>query len=272
MKKFFLLSLIVLQTLTYARMVDGVALVVEGEAVTTAEINAVKKQMRISKKQAIDMLIQDRLQKSAMRDIHVDEFAVDKQINFIAKQNNLSIKKMQKIIKKQGTPWLKYRKSIKESIQKDRFFNERVASSIPSPSETELKNYYKKHKNEFAVPSSFKVVEYSADDEKTMETFLKTKKKKNIKRRSVTKKTKGLSSTILNALLQTRKGAFTRSFNAGDKYIAYKILSKSGKTNMPYEASRSSIETRWKQAQRGKALHDYFEKIKTQADIQILRK
>ena len=105
-----------------------------------------------------------------------------------------------------------------------------------------------------------------------MDTFLRTKKRKNITSRNITKKTKGLSSSILNALLQARKGAFTRSFNAGEKYIAYKIRSKSGKTTMPYEASRSSVEARWKQGQKSKALHDYFEKVKTQADIQILRK
>lgn len=272
MKKFLLLSFIVLQTFTYARMIDGVALVVEGEAVTTAEINAVKKQMRVSKKQAINILIQDRLQKSAMRDIYVDEFMIDKQIALIAKQNNLSIKKMQKIIKKQGTSWRKYRQNMKESIQKDRFFNERIAATIPSPSENELKRFYEKNKRLFAVASSFKVIEYSAKTEKIMDQFLSTKKKKNIKSRKITKKTKGLSSSILNALLQTRKGVFTRSFNAGDKYIAYKILSKSGRTTMPYEASRSSVERQWKQGQRGKAVKDYFNKIRTQADIQILRK
>jgi len=272
MKKFLLLGFIVLQTLAYARMVDGVALIVEGEAVTTAEINAVKKQMRISKKQAIDILIQDRLQKSAMRDIFVDEFTVDKQIASIAKQNNLSIKKMQKIIKKQGTPWRKYRQSIKESIQKDRFFNERVASSIPSPSESELKRFYQKNKSAFSVPSSFRLIEYSAKTEKAMNAFLLHKKKKNIKSRTLTKKTKNLSSSILNALLQSNKGSYTPSFNAGDKCIAYKVLSKSGRTSMPYEASRSAVEARWKQSQRGKAIKNYFNKVRTQADIQILRK
>jgi len=272
MKKILLLSFIVLQTLSFAKMLDGVALIVEDEAVTIAEINAVQKQMNLSKKQAINLLIQDRLQKSAMRDIQVDELSIDKQIDFIAKQNNISIKKMQKILKAQGTSWRKYRKSIKESIQKDLFFNQYVAQTIPNPSEAELKAYYKKHKNDFAVPSVFKLVEYSAKTEKAMNNFLKSKKKKNIKSRTITKKTKGLSSSILNALLQTREGGFTRAFNAGGKYIAYKILSKSGKTIMPYEASRSSVEARWKQGQRSKALHDYFEKVKTQANIKILRK
>ena len=41
--------------------------------------------------------------------------------------------------------------------------------------------------------------------------------------------------------------------------------------NMPFEAARGAVTAKWKQQQQGKALKDYFEKLKTNADIQILR-
>jgi hypothetical protein len=71
--------------------------------------------------------------------------------------------------------------------------------------------------------------------------------------------------------LQTQNGSFTRPFNAGDKYISYKVLSKEGKASMPFEAAQGAIAAKWKQQQQTKALKDYFEKIKTNADIQVLR-
>ena len=46
-----------------AKMMDGIALIVEGEVVTLAEIRALRTQLGISKTKATDLLIQDRLQK-----------------------------------------------------------------------------------------------------------------------------------------------------------------------------------------------------------------
>ena len=40
---------------------------------------------------------------------------------------------------------------------------------------------------------------------------------------------------------------------------------------MSFEAAKDTVEAKWKQQQQSKALKDYFEKIKTDADIQILR-
>ena len=74
-------------------------LLFEGEPITTAEIRAIQTQMSISKQKASSLLIQDRLQKSAMKDIAIDEGAIDSKISAIAAQNNLTVPKMQKILK-----------------------------------------------------------------------------------------------------------------------------------------------------------------------------
>ena len=271
MKKLILLGFITLLTLAQAKMIDAIALVVEGEPITTAEIRAVQQQLQVSKKQATDLLIQDRLQKSAMKDITIPETDIDEKIAAIAAQNNLTIPKMQKILKAQGTTWNKYRSNLREAMKKEKFFQQHVVSSIPTPSDDELKLFYKNHKNEFTIPARVSLIEYSAPTEESMKKFLQTKNKKGIKSRSVKKATKDLNPTLLGSILQTQNGSFTRPFNAGDKYISYKVLSKSGKESMPFEAARGAVTAKWKQQQQGKALKDYFEKIKTNADIQVLR-
>ena len=271
MKKLVLLGFITLLTLSHAKMVDAIAIVVEGEPITTAEIRAVQQQMQVSKKQATDLLIQDRLQKSAMKDIVIAEVDIDEKIAAIATQNNLTIPKMQKILKEQGTPWSKYRSSVREAMKKEIFFQKHVVTSIPTPSEDELKLFYQNHKDEFTIPSRVSMIEYSAPTEEKMKKFLQTKNKKGIQSRSVTKSTKDLNPTLLGSILQTQDGSYTRPFNAGDKYISYKVLSKEGTESMPFEAARGAVTAKWKQQQQGKALKDYFEKIKTNADIQVLR-
>jgi len=266
-----IITLIALTAMLQSKMVDGIALIVEGEAVTTAEIRAVRTQMGVSKSKAIDLLIQDRLQKAAMRDINIPEENIDKKISEIAVQNNVTIPKMQKILLEQGTTWVKYRSTIKEGLKKERFYQDEVVASTPTPTPDELKLYYKNHKQDFTIPTNISMIEYSATSKANIEKFLRTHKKSYVKAKRTTKHIKNLDSSILSMLLQTPNGGYTTPLNAGDKYITYKVLSKKGKTTMPYEAAQGAVAAKWKQEQQGKALKDYFEKLRTRADVQILR-
>jgi len=254
-----------------AKMVDGIAMTVNGEAVTTSEIKAVQRQMGVSKKQAVDLLVQDRLQKSAMKKVSIPESDIDLKIAQIAAQNNLTVPKMQKVLKQQGTSWSKYRKSIKESLKKQKFYREKVAATLSKPSEDELKIFYENHKKEFVIPTSISLIEYSASSEAALKNFLQTKKKKGVRSRTVKKSTSNMNSALMGQLLQTQNGSFTRPFNAGDKYISYKVVSKNGQRSMSFEDAKGAVAGRWRQEQQGKALKDYFEKMKTNADIRIIR-
>lgn len=263
--------LIVLSTTLHAKMIDGIAMIVEGEAVTTAEIRAVQTQMRVSKSAAIDLLIQDRLQKAAMKDIDIPEEKIDAKIANIAAQNAVSIPQMQKILKAQGTTWIKYRSSIRDSLKKERFYQDEVVASTPQPTYDELKLYYTNNKKNFTIPTKISMIEYTATSKEKMTKFLRTHKKSYVKAKRSTKHIKNIEGSILSMLLSTPTGGYTSPLNAGDRYITYKVLSKKGKTTMPYEAAKGAVTAKWKQEQQGKALKDYFQKLRTRADIQILR-
>jgi len=272
MKKLLLLALLTLCTFSYAKMVNGIACIVEGECITSAEIRAIQTQYSIPKEKALNLLIQDRLQKSAMRDIVVDETVLDSKISAIAAQNNLTVPKMQKVLKAQGTSWETYRSSIRNAIKKEKFFQEHIINNIPEPSNDELKLYYNKHKKQFVIPRTVNLIEYSANSEQKMKDFLRTKNTKKVKSHQVKKSTKGLNPTLLSTILQTQNGSYTRPFNAGDKYISYKVLSKNGEVTMPFESAISAITAQWKRAQQTRAIKDYFEKLKTNADIQYIKR
>jgi parvulin-like peptidyl-prolyl isomerase len=272
MKKSILLLFTLCASLSYATMVDAIALIVEGQPVTTREIKTVQSRAHVSKQQAIDLLIQDRLQKAAMKSISIPESDIDKEISRIAEQNGFSIKKMQQLLQKQGTSWSKYRESIRNALKQRKFFRETVSKNIPAPTESELKIFYENHKKEFNIPASISVIEYSAPTEEKIKQFLKTKSTKGIKSKNLVKKTKGMNSAMLGMLLQTPNGSYTTPINAGDKWVVYKVRSKSGRVQMPFDAARGAVAARWRQQQQGKALKDYFKKMKTEANIQYLRK
>jgi len=272
MKKLLILIFISMLTFSQAKMIDGIACVVNGECITVAEIRAIQAQYSIPKKEALNLLIQDRLQKSAMKDIVIDEKVIDHKVSTIAKQNKITVSKMQKILKEQGVSWEKYRSTIRNALKKEKFFQEHIASTIPTPSEDELKLYYKNHKQQFTTPSTLKLIEYSATSKQKLKDFLRTKNTKKVTSKKVTKLTKNLNPTLLSAILQTQNGSYTHIFNAGDIYISYKVLSKSGKSAMPFESARGMIIGKWRQQQQEKSVKDYFEKLKTNADVQYIKR
>lgn len=271
MNRLFLVLFFTLLSLTNAKMVDGIALIVEGEPITTAEIRAIRTNLRLSKDKAIDLLIQDRLQKIAMKDIVVTEEEVDSKIAQIAKENHIGIPKMQKILKQQGTPWVTYRQSVTEGLRKAHFYQEVVIASIPEPSEDELKLYYKEHQRDFKVPKRISMIEYSAKTKKALESFLKTHKATGIHKQKMDKKTSDLGLEMLSMFLQTPKNSYTKILNAGDKYIVYKITATYGKRIMPFEMAQTAAIAKWKQAQQAQALNDYFRKLRDRSNIQTLR-
>ncbi|MCD6653831.1 MAG: peptidyl-prolyl cis-trans isomerase [Sulfurovum sp.] len=272
MHKLLSFLLVAFVTFSHAKMVDAIALIVDGEAVTTAEIRAVQQQMNLSKEKAIDLLIQDRLQKAAMKNIAVSDDEVDSKIAQIAAQNNISIEQMQQILQERGTPWTRYRSNIQEAMKKEKFFKEYIITSIPQPSDDELKIFYGNHKNEFTVPSQISMIEYSSDSKEAMADFLRTQNAKGVQSRTVSKNSSELNPMLLGMLSQTQNGAFTRPFNAGDKYVVFKVLSKKGQAAMPFENAKNAVIAKWKEQQQEKAIKDYFEKMKTRADVQIIRK
>lgn len=269
-KKLILSLTLLLLTVSEAKVLDAIAVIVDGEAITTTEIRAVKEQMDVSKKEAIDILIQDRLQQIAIRNIQIPESDIDKKIAMIAKQNNVTIPKMQKILKGQGTSWTQYRSNIRKMMKKEKFFIQKVAKEIPIPTDNDLKQYYKNHENEFVIPSSISLIEYSAPTQETLEKFLQTGE--GLEGNAVEKETSALNPTILQMMLQTPNGRFTKALNAGDRYIIYKVVSKNGQTSIAFEDVKPAIGAKWQQEQKEKALKDYFKKMRTGADIQIIRK
>ena len=263
--------MLALSTLIEAKMVNGIAMVVEGEPITTAEIKAVQDQYNLSKAEAIDMLVQDRLQKVATKDIVISEEEIDRKINEIAAKNGVTIPQMQEILKDQGTSWSQYRDSVRQALKKEKFFKENVVANIPTPGEDELKLFYQHHKKNFVIPSTIKTQEYSSSSKKAMQRFLKTRNTKGIKVRTLTQNSKKINPALLSVLLSTPVGSLTKPFNTGDKYVLYKVLEKNGKVQLPYNVARNAVIVQWRKAQEGKALKDYFEKLRTRADIQIVR-
>lgn len=256
-------------SLSSAEVLDAIAINVDGEAITTAEIATLQNQLEITKKEAVEMLIQDRLQKVAIRGIEIDQKSVDERVEAIAKQNNVSVLKMREIVTEQGTEWSEYRKKIQKTIQQENFIREKVMTEPLNPTEEDLKSYYLRHQDDFKSPATIQIVEYTTQEQKTMEQFLGTGK--GIEGKAQTLQADTANPALVEVLLATKEGSFTEPFNAGDRFVIYKVISKSTVGVNSFESAREAVLQKWMITQQEQRLKEYFEKLRSSIQIEIIR-
>lgn len=273
MKKILAVTFLSLFLFANASMVDGVAIIVDNQPIMISEIAKTRANLNISKQEAIDKLIIQKLQKNALESIKVGEDEVDQKIAQIAARNKVSEAKMRGLLKEQGTSWTQYRENIKREIQKQKFFQTEVLSLIEKPSEDELKLYYKNHKEMFSLPTSITMTEYKAKTKRDLEIFFSNPLSggADVNSKKFTQKVEKISPALLPLLLQTPNGGITPAIDSGSGYIVYYVESKNGIRNKSFEDSRDTILQKWEEDQREAALKDYFEKQRTKAVIEIIR-
>ncbi len=271
MKK-ILLVLLIFMSISQAKMLNGIAIVVEGEPITTAEVKAVQTQMRISRSEAKDLLIENRLQKAAMKDIIISDDEIDSRIAKIAKQNNLSTKRLQQEIKKQGLTWNKFRDQISTSLKKQKFFRTKIAKTIPIPSRDELKIFYKNNTSQFKMPSSISATQYSASSKKNLESFFKNQSnKKGIKQKNVSYKGASLTPQLSSMFAGIAVGSFTPILNNGSSFVTFRVSNRGKGVVKPFEQVENRVTMAWKNQQQAEVVKAYFQKMKSSASIEIIR-
>jgi parvulin-like peptidyl-prolyl isomerase len=271
----FSMFLLLMFSSAQARVLNAIAIVVDGEPITTAEIQAVQDQLRMTRKEAQEMLIESRLEKAAMRDIVITEEEIDTRIKRIAEQNNITVAKMQEMLAAEGESWYTFRDQIKTTLQKQKFFRTHIAKTIQPPTDDTLRLYYANHAERFSAPSRVRAIEYRATKADILHALIDTPagqmRPADIEERTVEFTGKTLNPRLLAVVASTQSGAFTPVFNDGASYLTYQILEKGEAALLPFESVRESVMREWENQEREEAVKNYFKKQKSEADIEYLR-
>ena len=274
MKK--LLSLLLFCMITSeAQVIDAVAIDVEGQAITTLEIQAVQQNLKMSKEAAIEMLIRDRLEKAAIENagIIVSDDEVQDKIATIATAKNLSITQMKALLQKRGLPWDGYLKQVKLEIQKEHFFQEHILSTIDRPSDTELQTYYNTHKEAFSsAPTQMSLVAYKSDSANLLKKALANPMNpvSGVTKKNILASSSEMSPALLNLIQQTPANSFTKPINTGKGFVAYFVKSK-GSGQSGFAAVKNAVLASWMQSKRAQASKDFINKLKSNAKIRVIR-
>jgi parvulin-like peptidyl-prolyl isomerase len=274
MKKILPLLLCVLLS-SQAQVLDAIAIDVEGEAITTLEIQAVQQKLKMSKQAAVETLIKDRLEKSAIKKagIVISNEEVQAKVNNIARSKGLTQPKMQELLTQKGLTWDTYIEQLTTEMKKERFFQQVILSTIDRPSNAELEDYYNTHQAEFSnAPRQMSLIAYSSDSASSLQQAMSNPMQptNGVNKKNILASSNEMSPALLNLINSTKLNSFSKPVNTGKGFIAYFVKSK-GSGQSGFAAVKNSVATRWVQEQRVQAGKDFLNKLKSNANIRVIR-
>jgi len=260
---------------TQAQVIDAIAIDVEGEPITSLEIQAVQQKLGMSKQAAVETLIKDRLEIAAIKKagIQIPPEAIEAKINSIASAKGLTQAKMREILAQKGLTWESYKEQLKTEMKKERFFQEVILATIERPSDADLESYYNAHREAFSnAPKQMSLVAYTSDSAEMLQQAIANPLRpvSGVTKNNILASSNEMSPALLQLIESTPANSFTKPVNTGKGFISYFVKSK-GSGQSGFAAVKNAVAARWIQEQRVQAGKDFLNKLKANANIRVVR-
>lgn len=270
MRIFLLLFMIF--ALSYARQINAIALTVDQEIITEYEISKLMQEKKISKQEAINELIDDKLELAEIKKykIFVNEFELENEMNKMLMQSNSSLNQLKANLSKKD--FQKAKENFKKQLEKRRLYEALVSAYKVDTSEQGLRSYYDSNPDDFVIFTQISVEVLSSSEASELEK-LKTNKRKaaSIQSESVILSPQNSDIRLLAFLSRLKPGEYTPIMQNNDIFMMYKVKNKEQAQTLPFDEIKSEITNLYASKQRDEYLSDYFNKLRAKADIKYLR-
>ena len=275
MYKIFLTLLFVV-TLN-AEIVDGVAIVVKGKAITLYDV---KKEMELSKvnsQKASDILIRKALEESetSERKISVSSGEVYDDIKKTAARNNLSVNEFYEAVRNaNGMSSSELKEKIKYKLLSQKLYSAIAYSAMAQPSDEDVQEYFELHKDDFAHPSAFTAVIYQAKDQARLQEKIDNPMfySPDIRTNEQVLPYDRISPELAQLLERTPLNSFTPIVPDGKGgHMSFYIKAIESAKEGGIESVRSQIVNQIQASKREQVLGDYFARLRHNADIKMIR-
>jgi len=273
-KTFALLAL--LFSLSYARMISGIAMTVDNEPITLLEIKTFQKLSKLSKEESINALIQKKLEAKAIKEngIFVSDHDVDEETEMFAKRNGIDLAGLKAGLQKQGVTMSRFKSDLREKLKRDKLYKKILAGRLQKADDEALKAYYKAHKKEFKLPGNIKVIKYTAKDGRPLQALQMQPMMRHdgVKMREVTVDATKANPKLFGLLMQTPESKFTQIINMGKEFVTFFIKQKGRDRVVAFEKAKQNIFGMLMKEQEQALLMEFFEKKRSEAIVKVIRK
>jgi len=263
-------------TSSYAGLVNAISVIINNEPITLYEIYKYSNKFHISTKKSLDILIRQKLEDAEIKKLHisVSDFEVDSYIKKLAAKNGISEFQFLQMLKSKNIKESEYRKDVKKKIQQEKLYGKIFASKKIRVAPKDIKKYYDTNKNQFIRAKSFAVVAYESPSKKSLEKIKQNPmlSMPDIKAKQVKFQAGNMDKKLEILLNETKTGEFTSAFKMGKNFTMFYVKEKNGIETIPFNRVKNSIYSFLSSKKEKAAIDDYFEKIKSVANIKVLRK
>ncbi len=275
MIKYFI-SLTLFMTTCISSMIGAISMSVDNEPITIYEIQTLSIKQQISKKEAIDRLIQIKIEDIEIKKmgISVSPYDVEKRLEEIAKQNGMDTDAFRKALALEGQSEKSLKKDLEDSLKREQLYTKIISAKLKQPNEEEVKAYYEQHKTKFNMPTSVEIIEYLSSSADALE-LQKRQPMVNMQNIQVTSKKIELNSInpqLAQLLASTPAGSFTPVLNLGQHKGMFFIQKIGGAGLGSYKMSKKAVFETIMREREQSTLIEYFEKKKSEAIIKTVRK
>jgi peptidyl-prolyl cis-trans isomerase SurA len=272
-KAFFLL---IFSTLLYSEYINGVAIRVNGKAITTFDIEDRKKKFGISKSKAVESLIQEILESSEIEKfkLEVSDSEIDRFLENFMKQRNITSKTaLFQQLSNSGISEKNFLKKLKAEALKPKLFRTISAGKIGTPINSELVEFFEKNRFKFVSNGKYSVTIYSS---KSLEALQQKMQNPMMFNQNVFIKDEVLDISKLNdqfrsALNGVTAGDFTQPLQTQQGFFAFYVKDIEKGDEITFEDVKAEVENEYYMIEQGKFIKRHFEKLREEAVIEYIR-
>ncbi|MFB1290215.1 SurA protein [Helicobacter pylori] len=257
------------------KVVGGISLLVNGSPITLYQIQEEQKKSKVSKAQARDRLIAERIKNQEIErlKIHVGDDKLDQEMAMMAQQQGMDLDRFKQMLMAEGHYKL-YRDQLKEHLEMQELLRNILLTNVDTSSETKMREYYNKHKDQFSIPTEIETVRYTSTNQEDLERAMADP---NLEVPGVSKanekiEMKTLNPQIAQVFISHEQGSFTPIMNGGGgQFITFYIKEKKGKNEVSFSQAKQFIAQKLVEESKDKILEEHFEKLRVKSRIVMIR-
>ena len=272
---FVTLSTALLFSTLNAGTIDGVSIIINKEPITLYDVYKYSQRFNISKKEALDILVRQKLEDSEIKsqNITADSFEVDQYIENLATSNGLSQYEFLNMIRSKNIDVADYKEDLKSKIKRDKLYKKIVSTKMQQMGDSELQAYYTQNADEFSQAASFDVTVYTGADQENLKNIQKNPMSPatNVDLKDATLEASKIDPQLAMMLNKTAKGSFSTIVKSGDAYVMFFVKNKNDVKTISFADAKNYIYSRLADTNEKKSIDEYFEKLKASASINVIR-
>ena len=274
MYKLFL-TLLVSSGISFAGVVNGIAITVNDEPITVYDIEKTMSVNKLGKNEAVGLLIDKALYEQSVKENNIvaDIFDVNEYIEKLAKANGMDLYSFKAIVKQKYGNYSDFEEEAKDAVIRQKLIQKIVKGQLAVASQEDMELYYEKNKNQFSTSKAYEVIQYTSKNKASLANALNNPMviAADVEKTPLKLGVESLQPQMQFLLNETKLNSFTPIFTANKQFVSLFVTRKEGTTSLDFETVKGKIFNDIMTTREKKYLKDYFEKQKLTADIKIVR-